>query len=258
MVESTIMKKTLKPFKAVLFDMDGVILVVPEEDFLVTLRGANMEFQREKFQEKFHGAVDYVALRNARREFCQRYYRENDLPVKKGYRELSAWLKEKGIPKALCSSTTLDTIKNEFVIAGLPFDFDASVTGTEPEHSKPAPDVFLLGAEKLGVRPEDCIVFEDSPNGVRAGHDAGCQVIITAHQHCYRYDAPTKDRPWAQMIGGGPELPGNEQGEDTGKHPQLFPTVIDGEVVGGRLRITAYNLRTGKVQQTVEFKPRKR
>ena len=84
------MKKTLKPFKAVLFDMDGVILdtervhilgwhavfseigIVPEEDFLVTLRGANMEFQRQKFQEKFHGAVDYVALRNARREFCQR------------------------------------------------------------------------------------------------------------------------------------------------------------------------------------------
>ena len=196
MVESTIMKKTLKPFKAVLFDMDGVILdtervhilgwyavfseigIVPEEDFLVTLRGANMEFQRQKFQEKFHGTVDYVALRNARREFCERYYRENGLPVKKGYRELSAWLKEKGIPKALCSSTTLDTIKNEFVIAGLPFDFDASVTGTEPEHSKPAPDVFLLGAEKLGVRPEDCIVFEDSPNGVRAGHDAGCQVIM--------------------------------------------------------------------------------
>lgn len=87
---------------------------------------------------------------------------------------------------------------------------------------------------------------------------AKCQLIITAHQHCYRYDAPTKDRPWAQMIGGGPELPSNEQGDDTGKYPQLFPTVIDGEVVGSRLRITAYNLRTGKVQQTVEFKPRKR
>ena len=102
------MKKTLKPFKAVLFDMDGVILdtervhilgwhavfseigIVPEEDFLVTLRGANMEFQRQKFQEKFQGTVDYVAIRNARREFCERYHRENGLPVKKGYRELSA------------------------------------------------------------------------------------------------------------------------------------------------------------------------
>ena len=86
----------------------------------------------------------------------------------------------------------------------------------------------------------------------------GVQTVICAHMHHFRYDEPTEDRPWAQMIGGGPELPSNEQGEDTGKHPQLFPTVIDGEVVGGRLRITAYNLRTGKVQQTVEFKPRKR
>ncbi|MBQ7535634.1 MAG: HAD family phosphatase [Stomatobaculum sp.] len=190
------MKKTLKPFKAVLFDMDGIILdtervhilgwhavfgdigIVPEEEFLVSLRGANTDFQRKQFQEKFHGTVDYQALRNARRNFCQQYYKEHGLPVKEGYRELSAWLKEKGIPKALCSSTTLETIVDEFRIAGIPFDFDASVTGTEPEHSKPAPDVFLLGADKLGIRPEDCIVFEDSPNGVKAGHAAGCQVIM--------------------------------------------------------------------------------
>ena len=196
MLESAIMEKKLRPFKAVLFDMDGVILdtervhilgwhacfgalgIEPEEAFLTKLRGANTELQAQLFEEKFHGAVNYKATRNARRKFCADYYAEHGLAVKPGYREICAWLKEKGIPKALCSSTTIETIRDEFRIAGLPFDFDASVTGTEPAHSKPAPDVFLMGAERLSVKPEDCIVFEDSPNGVRAGHAAGCQVIM--------------------------------------------------------------------------------
>ncbi|MBP1540141.1 MAG: metallophosphoesterase [Prevotella sp.] len=85
---------------------------------------------------------------------------------------------------------------------------------------------------------------------------ARCQLIITAHQHCYRYDAPTKTRPWAQIVGGGPEMVTADSGEKLKEKPQLFPTVIEGEVVGKRLRMTIHNLRTGKVQETIEFKPR--
>ena len=152
------MEKKLRPFKAVLFDMDGVILDTERVHIL-----------------GWHACFGALGIEP---EFCADYYAEHGLAVKPGYREICAWLKEKGIPKALCSSTTIETIRDEFRIAGLPFDFDASVTGTEPPHSKPAPDVFLMGAERLSVKPEDCIVFEDSPNGVKAGHAAGCQVIM--------------------------------------------------------------------------------
>lgn len=57
--------------------------------------------------------------------------------------------------------------------------FNAVVSGddTELEHGKPAPDIFLLCAKKLGVEPADCIAFEDSPNGVRAALAAGMQVV---------------------------------------------------------------------------------
>lgn len=82
---------------------------------------------------------------------------------------------------------------------------------------------------------------------------AGAQLIITAHQHCYRYDEPTADRPWAQIVGGGPEM-----GEYNGKkRPEKFPTVIEGEVRERQLHITIHNLLSGKVQQTFDFKPRK-
>jgi len=86
---------------------------------------------------------------------------------------------------------------------------------------------------------------------------AGCQVIITAHQHRYRYDAPTADRPWAQIVGGGPNMGFTGSGENRKERPDLFPTVIEGKVIDGKLRIIVHNLVTGKVQETVEFEKRK-
>lgn len=82
---------------------------------------------------------------------------------------------------------------------------------------------------------------------------AGCQLIITAHQHRYRYDAPTSDRPWAQVVGGGPE----HAADETDTRPDQFPTVIEGEVKNDSLVLTVHNLRTGKIQDTFTIRPRK-
>ena len=86
--------------------------------------------------------------------------------------------------------------------------------------------------------------------------EAGCQLIITAHQHCYRYDAPTTDRSWAQIVGGGPEMGFSSSGENRRERPELFPTVIEGEVQGGKLVVKVHNLVTGKVQEEFSFKRR--
>lgn len=85
---------------------------------------------------------------------------------------------------------------------------------------------------------------------------AGCQLIITAHQHQYRYDAPTADRPWAQIVGGGPEMGFTGSGENRRENPSKFPTVIEGEVSNGKLQIVVHNLLTGRVQGRFEFMPR--
>lgn len=73
-------------------------------------------------------------------------------------------------------------------------------------------------------------------------HAAGCQVLITAHMHRYMYFAPTPDRCWAQLIGGGPTLVENH-----------YPTVMEGKVSGGKLRITVHNIMTGQVQDELSF-----
>ena len=90
---------------------------------------------------------------------------------------------------------------------------------------------------------------------------AGCQLVITAHQHRFRYDAPGKDcdgnrRSWAQIVGGGPDMPSADDA-DAPKDNGRFPTVIEGAVSRGRLEITVHNLVSGKVQCKHTFAPRK-
>lgn len=75
---------------------------------------------------------------------------------------------------------------------------------------------------------------------------AGCQVIITAHMHQYRFDAPDAGRKWAQIVGGGPDL----------KSDTSYPTVIEGKVTDGKLKIYVHNAASGKVVGEHTFEPR--
>ena len=87
--------------------------------------------------------------------------------------------------------------------------------------------------------------------------EACCQLIITAHQHRYRYDAPTADRPWAQIVGGGPDLGFTGSGDNRKEDPGKFPTVVEGLVRRGHLEIRVHNLVTGTIQDRFTFRPRR-
>lgn len=78
---------------------------------------------------------------------------------------------------------------------------------------------------------------------------AKCQLVITAHEHIYRYDAPDADRNWAQIVGGGPSMKGT---------PGIFPTVIEGNAENEQLLIRVHNIYSGKVEAEYTFKPRKK
>ncbi len=77
---------------------------------------------------------------------------------------------------------------------------------------------------------------------------AGCQLIIAAHEHRIRYDAPTADRKWAQLVGGGSRVTDSDTS---------FPSVIQGFVENKELKIALHNACTGKVVNTYTFKARK-
>lgn len=78
--------------------------------------------------------------------------------------------------------------------AGLPVP-PIMVTGEEVANGKPAPDCFLLGAQRLGLRPDDCLVFEDAPAGIRAAEAAGTQVLVITATHNHAGDSPHPSIP---------------------------------------------------------------
>ena len=72
---------------------------------------------------------------------------------------------------------------------------------------------------------------------------AGVQLVVCGHQHRFRYDPPTPTRRWAQVVGGGPEM-----GVTKGKpDPSRFPTVIEGKVEDGKLRLLVHDVLNKRI-----------
>ena len=119
---------------------------------------------------------DYLSERKAL--LNQRFPEAEAMP---GAIELTQRMKMAGVPQAVATSSTkaaytLKTTKHQKWFA----EFDAIVTGDHPDiqNGKPAPDIFLVAARKLGVAPNECLVFEDAPAGVEAARAAGRSVVV--------------------------------------------------------------------------------
>jgi beta-phosphoglucomutase family hydrolase len=123
-----------------------------------------------------------------------------------GARELLAALQAESIPRAIGSSTPRQNLEAIFSATGLGEFFDAVACGDDVVNGKPAPDVFLLAAQKLALAPVDCLVIEDAHAGIEAAHRAGMPVLAVATtNHISQLDAATGAlEPLAvhQLVGG--------------------------------------------------------
>ena len=102
---------------------------------------------------------------------------EQGLPLKDGAIELLRDLSARGVPLAVATSTRRERALIKLARCGIGHHFGALATSSDVEHPKPAPDIYLLAAKRLGVRPENCVALEDSELGVRAASAAGMAVI---------------------------------------------------------------------------------
>lgn len=98
--------------------------------------------------------------------------RGNILPMP-GAVELLAWARSASLLIALATSSARNQAELSLSETGLAGLFDEEVTGDEVEHGKPAPDIYQLAAERLGVSPASCVVLEDAPAGLVAAAAAG-------------------------------------------------------------------------------------
>ena len=183
--------------KAVIFDMDGLMfdterlwdtlweptcralgLEMPQdlEAFFTGGRGLAGVKLNEHIQKFFLQADPQVIVEKIWELAEQRF--AQGIPCKPGLAELLETLEEKKLPRIVASSSPRALILKNLETTGMARYFDQVVCGADVRHSKPAPDIFLEAARRLGVDIRDCLVLEDSFNGVRAGHAAGAVTVM--------------------------------------------------------------------------------
>jgi HAD superfamily hydrolase (TIGR01509 family) len=110
-----------------------------------------------------------------------------------GAATLVAGLRRAGVPVGVASSSRRNWVETCLSGIGLIEDFDAVVTGSEVEHGKPAPDIYLLAAERLGKDPRACLAIEDAPAGIEAAHAAGMTCWAVRTEYTRGIDLPDPD-----------------------------------------------------------------
>ena len=183
--------------KAVLFDMDGLMVdteSLATEAFIHSAKKQGYDMTREETLLVLGFTTKSIY------EFWEQYFKDSEVsgkqlvddhyeyiedilfttgPKKMPFiEELLIYLKDNNYKVAVASSSNMSHITNNMKKTGLVKYIDEFASGAEVKNGKPAPDVFLLAAERLGVKPEECLVLEDSKAGVIAGSTAGTKVIM--------------------------------------------------------------------------------
>lgn len=131
----------------------------------------------ERLVREHHPTVDAKAYIRRVVEWVHNEVEKN-LPVMEGVPEILAYFHACGVRIATASSSSVAQIEQNLRKSGLRDYFDVVVGGDLVVHGKPAPDIFLLAAERIGVAAADCYVFEDSYNGLRGAAAAGCTPVM--------------------------------------------------------------------------------
>ena len=181
--------------KGIIFDIDGVLVDTERISFKfceksfekygykysmdtnLSLIGRNNNSIRNILGETFGTEFPLDEICNYKSESMIKYLLEEGTPLKIGVFELLDFLRKSNYKIAVATSTYKERAIQRLESVGIKEKFDDMVCGDEIEYSKPNPEIFLKAAEKLGLKPEECIVIEDSPAGVEAGYKGGMTVI---------------------------------------------------------------------------------
>lgn len=185
-------------FKAVVFDMDGVITDteklyrrfqleegfargVPEEVMVKAcerIAGGNKYTNKPAFEEIVGRGIEYFEYREKMLARLDAYIKANGVELKSGVVEILEYLKSKGILIGLATSTVRERAIGYLVDHDIYKYFDKLIFGDMIQHGKPAPDIYLKACEELGVKPEETIAVEDSINGIKSAGTAGLYPVM--------------------------------------------------------------------------------
>ncbi len=182
--------------KGVVFDMDGLMIDTEkllmrfwiqsaqefgfdmQKEHVLQIRSLAPKYAIEKFKSFFGEEFDYYSVKKRRIELMNNYISQNGIEKKYGLDELLKYLTENGYKKAVATATDIERTEKYLKSLEVYGYFDEIVTATMVKNGKPAPDIYLYACKKIGLEPSECLALEDSPNGIRSAHDAGCNAVM--------------------------------------------------------------------------------
>jgi HAD superfamily hydrolase (TIGR01509 family) len=209
LVSALTRSRSFAPIAALVLDMDGLLVdseTASGQAMRHFLRGHGHEMLPSTFEDalgrRLPEAMAVVAaaydLKGPLDELVVAFdamrleaLRGNVVPMP-GAVELLSWAASKGLPRALATSSSRGQAEVALSEAALMGRFDVEVTGDEVQFGKPAPDLFLLAAERLGVSPQCCVVFEDAPAGLEAAARARMRSVWVPNAHTRHLVAPVE------------------------------------------------------------------
>ncbi len=186
-----------KPFAAFLFDMDGTLLnsvIAAERVWAKWAQRHGLDVGT--FLPTIHGVRSIDTVRNQNIPGID-VQQEADAISQAEIEDVDGVVAIEGVADFLASlpadrwamvtSAPLALAQARMKAAGLTLP-EIVITAEDVTRGKPAPDGFLLAAQRLGVEPGQCLVFEDAPAGIAAGKAAGASVVVITAAHLHRYD----------------------------------------------------------------------
>ena len=186
--------------KAVIFDVDGTLLDTERiymqawkdaaaelgyeitDELLRKTRAINVKEAARIFESEIGNGFSYDKTRAVRVRIAEEIIHRESPILKPGVTELLAFLQRKDIRLSVASSTNLKGTQAHLAESGILDPFEVVVGGDMVTKGKPNPDIFLKAAELLHLAPQECIVVEDSPAGIRAAHAAGMKAVLVPDQ----------------------------------------------------------------------------
>ena len=185
----------MENIKAIIFDMDGVILdsesisditwrkaaeekgLSVNDEILNACRGSNKNDTIQTLKKYYGSNFDSEAFLERTSELFHEIEEKDGIPLLPYAKEILEYLKPR-YRLALASSTRGPTVERQLMAAGVIDFFETRTTGEMVEHSKPNPEIYLMACKSIGMNPEDCAAVEDSLNGIRSAYAAGLKPVM--------------------------------------------------------------------------------
>lgn len=183
----------LEGIEAVIFDLDGSLVdsmwmwraidieylgrfgIPLPEDLQSKIEGMCFNETAMYFKEHFPISDPVEKIKDDWNKMAWDKY-ANEVPLKPGIPEFLENCRSNGIKLGIATSNSRELVENIALVHGLKDHFSCIMTGCDVGRGKPAPDIYLAVAQRLGVEPSKCLVFEDIVPGIKAGVSAGMRV----------------------------------------------------------------------------------